>query len=91
MANHPKIGVILNLEGTEALSKEPFFTLTARKGGALNCDTVEDRGYFQRLTIPLPPHDGKVVTFEIDIPTHYILYMLSAVPEARGRLGFTDE
>jgi len=91
MAKHPIISVLLNLEGVAALSKEPFFTLTASKVGALNCEKVEDRGYFQRLTLPLPPHEGKVVTFEIDIPTHYILYMVAAVPEARGRLGFTDD
>ncbi len=90
MAKHPRIDVILTSEGKAALEEAPFYKLTVTKYGTLNCESVEDRGMFQRLRLTLPPVNDRAVTFELDIPTHYILYMMTAVPEARRQLGFKE-
>jgi hypothetical protein len=91
MAKLTKISVVLTKEGREALSGEPFYKLTVTKNGDLICQKVEEHGYFQRLTLSLPPEGGKVLNFEVDLPSHYVLYMMTAVSEARRQLGFKGE
>ena len=90
----PKIGVVLTHEARQVFQDEAirFFI---KEGTYINCESVEQNGYFMDLKVSfsqtdLPNVDElKEHIAVLSIPSHFVLYLISG--DANKALGFSTD
>ena len=82
--------VFLTTEACQRLSEDDVVGPSLREGKHFNCLSVEPNGYFVDLVLqhdrPLSPFEKQPRKFELSIPAHFVLYIISAHPDKT--LGF---
>lgn len=84
MVTRPKIDVVLNEEGRNALAADPIHVLI-REGKYFTCIAVEQLDTFLNMKV-LDPAGEPSRVIEVAIPSRFVLYTISA--EGGQRLGF---
>lgn len=92
MAKKQRISVVLTHEARQVFQDDSI-NLFIKNGIYINCESVEQNGYFLDLKVPLSqtdfPDELKEFNAVLSIPSHFVLYMVSG--DANKALGFSTD